>query len=131
MAKRMPSAHGDAPVVQHVCERGKSLKFSRVKGEIPRQAAVRELYTQAGATDQTVRRWTRTQSDMARQLEINGRRYRVLSEPHGAGWKAYVVEVQDDGSSDHLGIEASAETRGGADDAAERKLRRLLMAPRP
>lgn len=66
---------------------------------------------------------------MARQLEVNGRRYRVLSEPHGPGWKAYVVEVQDDGSSDHLGIEAMAETRGGADEAAERKLRRMLMVP--
>lgn len=65
---------------------------------------------------------------MARQLEISGRRYRVLSEPHGPGWKAYVVEVQEDGSSDHLGIQATAETRTGADDAAERKLRRLLMA---
>ena len=68
---------------------------------------------------------------MARQLEVNGRRYRVLSEPHGQGWKAYVVEVQEDGTSDHLGIEAMAETRGGADDAAERKLRRMLIVPRP
>ena len=65
---------------------------------------------------------------MARQLDINGRRYRVLSEPHGPGWKAYVVEVQEDGTSDHIGIQATAETRGGADDAAERKLRRILMA---
>jgi hypothetical protein len=68
---------------------------------------------------------------VARQLDINGRRYRILSEPHGAGWKAFVVEVQDDGSSDQLGIEATAETRGSADEAAERKLRRLLIAPRP
>ena len=67
---------------------------------------------------------------LARQLEINGRRYRVLSEPHGPGWKAYVVEVQDDGTSDHVGVQATAETRGGADDAAERKLRRILIAPR-
>jgi len=67
---------------------------------------------------------------VARQLEINGRRYRVLSEPHGPGWKAYVVEVQDDGTSDHVGVQATAETRGGADDAAERKLRRILIAPR-
>jgi hypothetical protein len=65
---------------------------------------------------------------VARQLEIRGRRYRVLSEPHGPGWKAYVVEVQEDGSSDHLGIQATAETRTGADDAAERKLRRMLLA---
>ena len=67
---------------------------------------------------------------LARQLEINGRRYRVLSEPHGPGWKAYVVEVQDDGTSDHVGVQATAETRGGADDAAERKLRRILIGPR-
>ena len=67
---------------------------------------------------------------MARQLDVNGRRYRILSEPYGAGWKAVVVEVQEDGSSDHVGLEALAETRGGADEAAERKLRRMLMAPR-
>ena len=67
---------------------------------------------------------------MARQLEINGHRYRVLSEPHGPGWKAYVVAVHEDGSSDHMGIEATAETRGGADEAAERKLRRMLLVAR-
>jgi len=67
---------------------------------------------------------------VARQLDIGGRQYRILSEPHGSGWKAYVVAVQDDGTSDHVGIEASADTRGGADEAAERKLRRILMAPR-
>jgi hypothetical protein len=63
---------------------------------------------------------------MARELEFNGRRYWILSEPEAAGWKARVVEVRDDGSSEDVGIEASGETRGGADDAAERKLRRLL-----
>lgn len=68
---------------------------------------------------------------MARQIDINGRRYRILSEPHGAGWKAFVVEVQEDGTSDQLGIEAMAETRGSADEAAERKLRRVLLAPGP
>ena len=67
---------------------------------------------------------------MARQLDINGRRYRILSEPHGSGWKAFVVAVQEDGTSDQVGIEALADTRGGADEAAERKLRRLLVAPR-
>ena len=41
-----------------------------------------------------------------------------------------MVEVQDDGTSDHVGVQATAETRGGADDAAERKLRRILIAPR-
>ena len=67
---------------------------------------------------------------MARQLDINGRRYRILSEPHGLGWRAFVVEVQEDGTSDQVGIEAMADTRGSADEAAERKLRRLLSAPR-
>ena len=65
---------------------------------------------------------------LARELEIKGRRYWILSEPHGTGWKATAVEVRDDGSSEPLGIEATAETRGAADDTAERKLRRLLGA---
>jgi len=66
---------------------------------------------------------------MARQLDINGRLYWILSDPEGAGWKAHVIQVQDDGSSDEMGIEATGETRGAADDNAERKLRRLLQAP--
>lgn len=65
---------------------------------------------------------------MAKQLELKGRQYWILSEPHGQGWKASVVETKDDGSQEAIGIEATAETRGAADDAAERKLRRLLQA---
>ena len=65
---------------------------------------------------------------MARVLELKGKRYWILSEPHGNGWKATAVEVRDDGSSESLGIEATAETRSAADDSAERKLRRLLQA---
>ena len=65
---------------------------------------------------------------MAKQLELKGRRYWILSEPEGAGWKASVAEVHEDGSQESIGIEASAETRGAADEAAERKLRRLLQA---
>jgi len=65
---------------------------------------------------------------MAKQLELKGRTYWILSEPDGPGWKARVTEVKSDGSSESIGIEASAETRGAADDAAERKLRRLLQA---
>ena len=57
---------------------------------------------------------------------VNDRQYWILSEPHGSGWKAHVVEMQADGSSDELGIVATAATRGAADDNAERKLRRLL-----
>jgi hypothetical protein len=65
---------------------------------------------------------------MAKQIELKGRTYWILSEPDGGGWKATVTEVKGDGSQDVIGIEASAETRGAADDAAERKLRRLLQA---
>jgi len=65
---------------------------------------------------------------MAKQLELKGRRYWILSEPDGPGWRASVNELKDDGTQESLGIEAYAETRGAADDAAERKLRRLLQA---
>lgn len=65
-----------------------------------------------------------------RQIELNGRRYWILSEPHGSGWKASVVELvdQDGEHTEPVGIEASAETRGAADEAAERKLRRLFKS---
>ena len=66
--------------------------------------------------------------NMARDLAIKGRRYWILSEPDAAGWKASVVEVREDGSSQQLGIDANGETCSAADDAAERKLRRLLQA---
>ena len=65
---------------------------------------------------------------MARELELKGKRYWILSEPHAGGWKATAVEVREDGSHEPLGIEATAETRSAADDSAERKLRRLLQA---
>jgi len=65
---------------------------------------------------------------MSRQLELQGRRFWILSEPNDEGWKATVDEAQDDGTSVPVGIEAIAETRGAADDAAERKLRRMLQA---
>ena len=65
---------------------------------------------------------------MARELDIKGRRYRILSEPEAGGWKARVIEALEDGSSDEVGIEARGGTRGAADEAAERKLRRLLQA---
>lgn len=65
---------------------------------------------------------------MARELELKGRRYWILSEPLGTRWKARVEEVRGDGTSEPLGLEAIAETRGAADDSAERKLRRLLQA---
>ena len=65
---------------------------------------------------------------MSRQLELKGRRFWILSEPQGTEWKATVGEAFDDGTSEPTGIEASAETRGAADDAAERKLRKMLQA---
>jgi ribosome-associated translation inhibitor RaiA len=65
---------------------------------------------------------------MAKQLDLNGRRFWIMSDPHGAGWKAFVVEVTADQRQEEIGIEATAETRTAADDAAERKLRRMLQA---
>jgi hypothetical protein len=64
---------------------------------------------------------------MARQLELKGRSFWIHSEPHESEWKASVVEMKD-GEQESIGIEATAETRSAADDAAERKLRRLLQA---
>jgi hypothetical protein len=66
---------------------------------------------------------------MARELHVDGHRYWILSEPRRDGWMARVIELCDDGTNDEIGIEASAETRGAADAAAERKLRRLLHLP--
>lgn len=65
---------------------------------------------------------------MAKHIELSGRRYWILSEPNGDGWKAMVVEILDSAGtcSESMGIEATAETRGSADDAAERKLRRRV-----
>jgi hypothetical protein len=65
---------------------------------------------------------------MSRQLELKGRRFWILSEPYEDGWKATVDEAQEDGTSESLGVHAIGETRVEADDAAERKLRRLLQA---
>lgn len=66
---------------------------------------------------------------MARELDLNGRRYWIISDPHADGWKAKVVEMRVDGEADDIGIEASADTRAAADASAERKLRRLLGLP--
>lgn len=64
---------------------------------------------------------------MARQLELQGRRFWILSEPQGSSWKASVVEVKGE-EREPVGIDATGETRGAADAAAERKLRRFLQA---
>ena len=68
---------------------------------------------------------------MARELDLNGRRYWIISEPFGNGWKARVLEVVPDGGRDEVGIEATGQTRSAADDVAERKLRRLMQVPEP
>jgi len=66
---------------------------------------------------------------VARELDLKGRRYWIISDPEGDSWKARVVELREGGETDEIGIEASAETRTAADAAAERKLRRLLGLP--
>jgi hypothetical protein len=64
---------------------------------------------------------------MSRQVELNGRQFWILSEPDsGPAWKATVMEVMPAGTQQAVGIEAAAETRASADDAAERELRRML-----
>jgi hypothetical protein len=70
--------------------------------------------------------FVRCRGAMAKQLELKGHTYWILSEPHGNGWKASVVELGSNGSQTSVGIDATAETRGAADEAAERKLRRLV-----
>jgi hypothetical protein len=66
---------------------------------------------------------------VARELELGGRKYWIISDPEDDAWKAKVLEMRGDGESDELGIEASAHTRTAADASAERKLRRLLGLP--
>jgi hypothetical protein len=65
---------------------------------------------------------------MSRQVELKGRRFWILSEPVHEGWKATIDEALEDGTSEPLGLEATGETRVEADDAAERKLRRLMQS---
>jgi hypothetical protein len=67
---------------------------------------------------------------MARELVTDGRRYWILSEPQGELWRArVVVAAGNSGELEEVGIEATGETRGAADLAADRKLRRLLQLP--
>jgi hypothetical protein len=64
---------------------------------------------------------------MSRQLELKGRRFLILSEPNDEpAWRATVLEVKRGGAQEAVGIDATADTRAAADDAAERELRRLL-----
>ena len=56
---------------------------------------------------------------MAKRLDLNGRRFWIMSEPQGAGWKAFVVEMVDHRQHE-IGIEATAEAvkSGGEGDNA-------------
>jgi len=66
---------------------------------------------------------------VARELELGGRTFWIISDPEGDAWKAKVLEMRANGEQDEIGIDASGETRTAADAAAERKLRRLLGPP--
>ena len=68
---------------------------------------------------------------MSRQVELNSRKYWILSEPHAGGWKASVVEFVDANGevTEPVGLEASGPTQGAADQAAEKKRRRMLRTP--
>jgi len=65
---------------------------------------------------------------MAKQMELKGRHFWILSEPHGTGWRATVMEVKEGGGQEDVGLEASAETRAPPTTPVERKLRRMLQA---
>jgi hypothetical protein len=66
-----------------------------------------------------------------REVILSGRRYWIISEPEGDGWSASVVEVLDSAAdeTEPIGIDAGGATRSAADEAAARKLRRLLQTP--
>jgi DNA-binding IclR family transcriptional regulator len=63
---------------------------------------------------------------MAREVVIRERRYWIVSEPIATGWRATVLEVLDGEGrvTNALGIVATAETRGAADEAAVGQLQR-------
>jgi hypothetical protein len=68
---------------------------------------------------------------MAKQLDLDGRRFWIMSEPEHGNWRATVLEVIEGGRQESLGLDAMGETRSAADDAAERKLRRFLNSVEP
>ena len=64
---------------------------------------------------------------MAREVNIGDRKFWVVSEPAGRGWRAQVLEVIDArGVTNQLGIESIGETRSMADDRAVGKLQHRL-----
>lgn len=64
---------------------------------------------------------------MAREINIGARKFWVVSEPAGRGWKAQVLEVIDArGLTHQVGIESIGDTRSMADDRAVGKLQHRL-----
>lgn len=61
---------------------------------------------------------------MSREVNIGERRFWIVSEPSASGWRAQVLEVLEEGLTEALGIETTAETRTLADDRAIGKLQR-------
>jgi hypothetical protein len=67
---------------------------------------------------------------MALDITIGSHRYLIVSEPSSDGWRAQVLEALDaEGrSTQEMGIHATGETRGAADNNALGKLQRFLRA---
>ena len=64
---------------------------------------------------------------MAREISIGARKFWIVSEPQGAGWRAQVLEIVDElGGTHNLGIETTGETRSMADDRAIGQLQHRL-----
>jgi hypothetical protein len=64
---------------------------------------------------------------MAQAVTIGARKFWIVSEPDAEGWKAQVLEVLDEqGSTQKMGIETTGETRGAADERALGQLQHLL-----
>ena len=56
---------------------------------------------------------------MAREVNISGRKFYIVSEPdEKLGWKAQVLEVFDPEGTKEVGIETSGATRSEADERA-------------
>jgi len=55
---------------------------------------------------------------MSREIRIGDRRFYVVSEPDGNEWKAQVLELDEAGSTQAVGIETTGETQSLADDRA-------------
>ena len=64
---------------------------------------------------------------MSREVKIANRKFWIVSEPDGGGWKAHVLEVIDEGrTTTDMEIETTGETRSMADDRAVGQLQHRL-----